>query len=57
MLHCRKQENRLRLEVGAARQKVLVLDDLKARRETLEAQREEQTAWWDSYKQLERCFR
>jgi exonuclease SbcC len=49
-------ENRLRLEVGAARQKVLVLADLKTRRVALEAQREEFAAQVRQYKQLERAF-
>ena len=49
-------ENKLRLEVGAARQRVLVLEDLKARRETLGARREEQTRLVGRYKQLERSF-
>ena len=41
MLLLQEQENQLRMEVGAAQQKVLVLDDLKARHKTLEARREE----------------
>ncbi len=36
-----EQENRLRMEVGAARQKVRILDELKTRRVALEAQREQ----------------
>ena len=51
-----EDENRLRLEVGAARQKVLVLDDLKKRRTSLEAQREEHARQVGQYKQLERAF-
>ena len=39
LLNLQEQENRLRMEVGAARQKVLVLDDLKSRRKTIEEQR------------------
>jgi exonuclease SbcC len=51
-----EQENRLRLEVGAAQQKVDVLGDLKARRKTLDAQREENAGLVIQYKQLERAF-
>lgn len=51
-----EQENRLRLEVGAARQKVLVLDDLKARRMDLEARREQFSRRVAQYRQLERSF-
>jgi exonuclease SbcC len=56
VLNLQEQENRLRMEVGAARQKVLVLDDLKARRKALEAQREEQARLVGQYRQLERAF-
>jgi exonuclease SbcC len=56
LLNLQEQENRLRMEVGAARQKVLVLDDLKSRRKTLEAQREEQARLVGQYRQLERAF-
>ncbi len=51
-----ENENRLRLEVGAARQKVLVLDDLKVRRKKLETQREVQARQVGQYKQLEQAF-
>jgi exonuclease SbcC len=51
-----ERENRLRLEVGAARQKVLVLDDLKTRRDELTGQREAQARLVGQYKQLERAF-
>jgi exonuclease SbcC len=51
-----EQENRQRLEVGAARQKVLVLDDLRTRRKSLEAQREDLARQVSQYKQLERAF-
>ena len=51
-----EQENRLRLEVGAARQKVLVLDDLKNRRQTIDVQREELGRQVGQFKQLERAF-
>jgi exonuclease SbcC len=56
LLDLQEQENRLRLEVGAARQKVLVLDDLKSRRKALEAQRQDQARLVGYYKQLERAF-
>ena len=56
LLALQEQENRLRMEVGAARQKVLVLDDLKARRRNLETQREELARLVGQYKQLERAF-
>ncbi len=51
-----EQENRLRLEVGAAQQKVLVLGDLKARRKELVARRDEFAHRVAQYKQLERAF-
>jgi exonuclease SbcC len=55
-LDIQEQENRVRLEVGAAQQKVLVLDDLKARRKTFEAEREILALKIGQYKQLERAF-
>ncbi len=51
-----EQENRLRLEVGAAQQKVDVLTDLKTRRKTLETRRDELARLAGQYKQLERAF-
>jgi DNA repair protein SbcC/Rad50 len=51
-----EQENRLRLEMGAARQKVLVLEDLKARQASLESTRQEQARLAGQYKMLERAF-
>jgi exonuclease SbcC len=51
-----EQENRLRLEVGAAHQKVLVLGDLKKRRKLLNAEREERASRVGQYRQLERAF-
>jgi DNA repair protein SbcC/Rad50 len=51
-----ENENRLRLEVGAAQQKVLVLDDLKARRKKLEAQRASSARQVGQYRQLEQAF-
>jgi exonuclease SbcC len=56
LLVVQEQENRLRLEVGAARQKVLVLEDLKERRELLEAERLEYSSEVGRFKQLERAF-
>ncbi len=56
LLVVQEQENRLRLEVGAARQKVLVLEDLKERRQLLEAERQEHSSQVGRYKQLERAF-
>ena len=51
-----EQENRQRLEVGAARQKVEVLEKLKIRRSKLTEQREVQARLVGQYKQLERAF-
>ena len=51
-----EQENRLRLELGGARQKVLVLEDLKTRQTSLEANRQEQARLAGQYKMLERAF-
>jgi exonuclease SbcC len=51
-----EQENRLRLEVGAARQAVLVLDDLKERRKSLEAERQDCARQVSLFRQLERSF-
>jgi exonuclease SbcC len=48
-------ENRLRMDVGAAHQKVQVLDGLKKRRKELEAQREELARLIGRYKQIERA--
>ena len=56
LLSVQEQENRLRLEVGAARQKVLVLDDLKERRQALTTQREELARQVARYRQLDRAF-
>ncbi|MEA3438739.1 MAG: SMC family ATPase, partial [Chloroflexota bacterium] len=56
MMDLQEQENRLRLEVGAARQKVNVLDDLKVRRKALESEREGSAQEVAQYKQLERAF-
>jgi exonuclease SbcC len=51
-----ERENRLRLEVGAAQQKVLVLDDLKTRQKELGKRREVLAKEINQYKQLERAF-
>ncbi len=51
-----EQENRLRMQVGAAHQKVLVLGGLKSRRKSLEAERETLAGKVGQYKQLERAF-
>jgi exonuclease SbcC len=52
----KEQENRLHMEVGAARQKVSVLGDLKTRRKTLEVAKENLSQQVGQYKQLERAF-
>jgi len=44
------------MEVGAARQKVRILDELKSRRVALETQREQLAQQVGQYKQLERAF-
>jgi len=49
-----EHENQLRLEVGAAQQKVAVLE--KTRRKALESQREELAQQVARYQQLERAF-
>ena len=51
-----EQENHVRLEVGAARQKVDVLKGLKVRRKALETEREEFAARVGQYKEIERAF-
>ncbi|MBN1145649.1 MAG: SMC family ATPase [Anaerolineales bacterium] len=51
-----ERENRLRIEMGAALQQVEVLDDLKARKLELEAQREDLAVQAGRYRQLERAF-
>lgn len=56
LLDLQEQENRLRMKVGAAQQKVLVLDGLKDRRKALEAQKVEFALLVTQYKQLERAF-
>ena len=56
LLLAQEQENRLRLEVGAARQKVEVLTGLKRQYKKLEGQRAEKAHLVGRYKQLERAF-
>jgi len=56
VISSQEQENRLRLELGAAQQKVDVLDDLKARRKQLLEQQEEKATLVSQHKQLERAF-
>ena len=56
LLSLQEAENSLRIELGAAQQKVLVLDDLKTRRKALEARREELGQKIGQYRQLERAF-
>jgi exonuclease SbcC len=51
-----EKENNLRLEVGAAQQKVTVLKDLKVRLKDLTEQRERLARMVGQYKQLERAF-
>ena len=51
-----EQENRLNQEVGAARQRVTVLDDLRKRRKRLEAERGDLGLQIGRYKTLERAF-
>jgi exonuclease SbcC len=51
-----ERENRLRMDVGAARQKVAVLESQKTRRKALETEREAFARQVQQYKQLERAF-
>lgn len=51
-----EQENRLNQDVGAARQKVNVLDDLRARKKRLDIEREELASQIGNFKLLERAF-
>ena len=51
-----EQENQLLLEVGAAQQKVEVLEDLKSRRRDWELQREDHARLVGQFRQLERAF-
>jgi exonuclease SbcC len=56
LFRIQEEENRLRMEVGAARQKVLVLDDLKERRASIVAERESIAGQVVAHRQLERAF-
>ncbi|MEJ2709332.1 MAG: SMC family ATPase [Anaerolineales bacterium] len=56
LLDVQERENRLRLEVGAARQEVLVLEDLKERRKKFKRRRKELSQQISQYKQVERAF-
>jgi len=56
LFQLREQENRLRMEVGAARQKVLVLEDLRSRQIELSARRNDLTLRTSQHKTLERAF-
>jgi exonuclease SbcC len=56
LLNLQERENQIRLEVGAAKQKVLVLDDLKTRYASLEAERNQHANQVANFKQLERAF-
>jgi DNA repair protein SbcC/Rad50 len=56
LMSLREQENRLGQEVGAAKQRVEVLGDLKKRRKSWEAHREELARLVSQLKQLERAF-
>jgi exonuclease SbcC len=51
-----EQENRVLIEVGAARQRVNILEDQRERRKTYELQREKYALKVRQYKQLERAF-
>jgi exonuclease SbcC len=55
-LDLQEQENRLNQQVGAARQKVSVLDDLRSRQHELEAARQSQALAIGRHKVLERAF-
>jgi exonuclease SbcC len=56
LLDLKEQENRLRMEMGAAKQKVEVLASLKTRQRDYEAQRAALARQVGQYKQLERAF-
>jgi exonuclease SbcC len=51
-----EQENRLNQDVGAARQKVNVLDDLRSRKKRFDSEREDYASQIGNYKMLERAF-
>jgi len=56
LLNFQEDENRLRMDVGAARQKVQVLEELKARRTSIDTERETLAKTRAQYKQLETAF-
>jgi exonuclease SbcC len=56
LLNLQERENQARLEVGAAKQKVLVLADLKTRYAALESERNQHANQVARFKQLERAF-
>ncbi len=56
LLNLQERENRMRMEVGAAKQKVLILDDLKTRHAALDVERNEMVDQVARHKQLERAF-
>lgn len=56
ILEIQQQENQLRMEVGAAKQKVNVLEDLKKRHKTFELERQGFAHQIGQHKQLERAF-
>jgi exonuclease SbcC len=56
LIALQEQESYLQREVGAARQRVDVLDEQKRRKKELEAQREQLAVQARQYKQLERAF-
>jgi exonuclease SbcC len=56
LLDLKERENQLNQEVGAARQKVMVLDDLRIRKKKLESERGDLGLQIGRYKSLERAF-
>ncbi len=56
LLDIQEKENQLRLEVGAARQKVMVLEDLKTRGKKFTRERETLAKKVGKYQHLERAF-
>ncbi len=56
LLEIQQRENQQRMAVGAARQQVAVLGDLKTRRKTLQAEREQHARQVGHYRQLETAF-
>ncbi|MDA1329646.1 MAG: SMC family ATPase [Chloroflexi bacterium] len=56
MLNAQEQENIIRQEVGAAQQRVAVLNELQARKKDISAAREEQGARAGQLQALERAF-